>query len=157
MEKALLTIYCDQYDFSSLARAFESEINGDSPLSLEIVFADKAEIRRLNAEQRDIDRATDVLSFPTLEGIRDRQIRAEEFPYDIDEEGALFLGSVVICTDIAREQAEEYGHSYKRELFYLAAHGICHLLGYDHIQEQEKAQMREIEERALQRLALARE
>jgi probable rRNA maturation factor len=151
-----LNIYCDQFDFSSLAEAFEGEYESNCPLALEIVFADKEEIRELNAKNRNVDKVTDVLSFPTLDGIRGKKIERKNFPYDFDEQGNLFLGSIVICDEVAKEQAEEYGHSYNRELFYLATHGVCHLLGYDHIEDEDKAQMRDKEEKVLSKLNLTR-
>lgn len=152
-----LDIYCDEYDFSPLAAAFCGEAEADCPLALEIIFADKEEIKRLNNEFRKIDRETDVLSFPTLENIRGRALKSADFPYDIDGDGKLFLGSIVICTEVAKAQAEEYGHSYERELFYLAAHGVCHLLDYDHMTEEDKREMRAKEERVLKKLNLTRE
>lgn len=152
-----LDIYCDEYDFSSLAAAFRGETEADCPLLLEIVFADTEEIKRLNSEFRKIDRETDVLSFPTLDGIRGKALKVADFPYDCDGDGKLFLGSIVICTEVAKAQAEEYGHGYGRELFYLAAHGVCHLLGYDHMTEEDKREMREKEERVLKKLNLTRE
>jgi probable rRNA maturation factor len=151
-----LNIYCEQYDFSALAKAFDGEMKSDCPLAVEIIFLSKDEIQNLNKEQRDIDKPTDVLSFPTLDGILEKPIQKANFPYDIDEEGNLFLGSIAICTDIAREQAEDFGHSYERELFYLAAHGVCHLLGYDHMQDDDKAKMREKEEKIMTKLNLTR-
>lgn len=152
-----LNIYCDEYDFSSLSRAFDGEVEADCPLSIEVIISDKEEIKRLNAEFRKIDRVTDVLSFPTLDGIRGKSLQKADYPYDCDEEGNLFLGSIVICKEVAAEQAEEFGHSFERELFYLTTHGVCHLLGYDHMTEEDKAQMREKEERVLQKLGLKRD
>ncbi len=152
-----LDIYCDECDFSSLAEAFEWEAEADCPLLAEVVFADAEEIKRLNNEFRKTDKVTDVLSFPTLDGIRGKAIKAADFPYDIDGDGKLFLGSIVVCKDVAKEQAEEYGHSYERELYYLVTHGLCHLLGYDHIEDDDKRQMREKEERVLSKLNLARD
>lgn len=152
-----LNIYCDQLDFSALAAAFDGEFESDCPLALEVVFVSKDEIKELNAERRSIDAVTDVLSFPTLDGICEKKILSKNFPYDIDEEGNLFIGSIVICTDVAREQAQEYGHSYERELFYLATHGVCHLLGYDHMQDDEKKVMRAKEEKVLKKLNLTRD
>ena len=152
-----LGIYCDEYDFSALAAAFADEVQADCPLSAEIIFVGKEEIKRLNAEFRKNDSVTDVLSFPTLEGICGKKLKGEDYPFDRDADGNLFLGSIAICTDVAREQAEEYGHSYERELFYLATHGMCHLLGYDHMTDGDKAAMREKEERVLKILNLARE
>ena len=152
-----LGIYCGEHDFSSLCKAFAEEGEADCPLLAEVVFADAEEIKRLNNEFRKTDRVTDVLSFPALDGIKGRRICAEDFPYDVDGDGKLFLGSVVICREVAREQAEEYGHSYERELYYLATHGMCHLLGYDHIEENDRREMREKEERVLKKLNLARD
>jgi len=152
-----LIIYCDQLDFSSLAKAFDGEFKADCNLSAEILFVEEEEIKNLNAEQRNVDAVTDVLSFPTLEGIKGENIKKSNFIYDVDEEGNLFIGSIVICTKRAQEQAEEYGHSYERELFYLATHGLCHLLGYDHMVEDEKAEMREKEEKVLAKINLTRE
>lgn len=152
-----LNIYCDECDFSPLARAFDGEVQADCPLALEIVFVDRQEIKRLNAEFRKIDRETDVLSFPTLDNIRGKALKACDFPFDVDGDGKLFLGSIAICTDVARAQAEEYGHSYERELFYLATHGVCHLLGYDHMTDEDKSQMRGKEERVLEKLNLTRD
>lgn len=152
-----LNIYCDQFDFATLSAAFDGEFDSDCPLALEIIFADKQEIRSLNAQNRQVDKVTDVLSFPTLDGILGKKILKENFPYDFDELGNLFIGSIVICKEVAAEQAEEYGHSYERELYYLAVHGVCHLLGYDHMQDADKKIMREKEEKVLKKLNLTRE
>lgn len=151
-----LTIYCEEQDFSALAKAFEGEISTDCPLSLEIVFLDKDGIRQLNARTRQIDAVTDVLSYPTLDGIFGKKISKKDFPHDSDDNGAIFLGSIAICKEVAKEQAEEYGHSYERELNYLAVHGICHLLGYDHIEEEDRELMRKHEEKILSKIGLAR-
>ena len=75
----------------------------------------------------------------------------------MDEEGNLLIGSVAVCTNRAKEQAEEYGHSYERELHYLLVHGIMHCLGYDHMTDSEKAEMREKEEYILSKLGITRE
>ena len=75
---------------------------------------------------------------------------------DIDEDGNLFIGSIAICRKRAEEQAEEYGHSLKREMNYLAVHGLCHLLGYDHIEEADKKLMREKEECVLKKIGAVR-
>ena len=136
----------------------------DMPLVLELLFVSEEEIRSLNARARGVDRVTDVLSFPAMELEAGEPIVSEEHgeciePVEADgEEGdALFLGSVVICTARAKEQAEEYGHSYAREVCYLAVHGMLHCLGYDHMTEAEKRVMRAEEERLMQKLGLGRE
>ena len=155
-------ILCEEEEFSAeRVRALEEAMAGfvqtDVPLSIEFVFVDGEEIRRLNREMRDTDKVTDVLSFPSLDGIKGQAICGEEHPYEIDEEGNLLIGSVVVCCDRAKEQAEEYGHSYERELHYLLVHGIMHCLGYDHMTDEDKAEMREKEEQILGKLGIRRE
>lgn len=76
---------------------------------------------------------------------------------EIDDEGNLLIGSVAVCVKRAEEQAEEYGHSYQRELHYLLVHGIMHCLGYDHLTDEERAEMREREEFILAKLGISRE
>ena len=156
---AELILHCEEegFDAALLEAHALAGIDSDVPLSAELVFTDEAGIRALNAAERGIDAVTDVLSFPNLEGIRGVSLRKEDFPFDIDEEGALFLGSVVICRQRAAEQAEEYGHSLRREVYYLAVHGLCHLLGYDHETEEDKAEMRAREEAVLAEMNIARD
>ena len=151
-----LFINCDDEDFFALASAFENEFESDTDLSAEIIITDEEEIRRLNREIRGIDAVTDVLSFPSLVGIFGSKIQKKNFPYDLDEQGNLFIGSIAICKKRAEAQAEEYGHSIKREMNYLAAHGVCHLLGYDHIEESDRKVMREKEERVLEKMGVSR-
>jgi len=114
--------------------------------SLSVSFVDAEEIHRLNKEYRDVDRETDVLSFPSFE--------PGEIPEEDDEEIA--LGDVVICSDVAKKQAEEFGHSYERELIYLFVHSLFHLLGYDHEDEEEKKMMRQREENVMEMLGISR-
>lgn len=153
----MLKILCDQYDFSPLETAFGDEVKDCCMLSAEIIVVDGEEIRRLNRDMRGIDGVTDVLSFPSLDGIKGKALQTEDFPADLDEEDRLFIGSIAICEQRAREQAEEYGHSFEREMNYLAAHGVLHLLGYDHMTDADKAEMREKEEYVLQKINLGRE
>ena len=153
----MIKIFCEDYDFSALGAAFEGEVESDCPLSAEIIITDEEYIRTLNREQRDIDSVTDVLSFPSLENIRGKKLFKKEHPADLDEEGGIFLGSIAICEKRAKEQAEEYGHSVEREINYLAVHGLCHLLGYDHMNEEDKREMRVKEERVLKKINMERE
>lgn len=152
----MLKIYCDEQNFSALAGAFGGEVSADSDLAAEVVLVGEEEIRRLNRETRGVDAVTDVLSFPALDGIKGKKLQKKAFPADIDEEGNLFLGSIAICVKRAEEQAEEYGHSFERELNYLLTHGLFHLLGYDHMTDTDKAEMREREERVMNKLGLTR-
>lgn len=119
-------------------------------LELSLTFVDKEEIHRLNREYRGVDRPTDVLSFPIYES-KEELIRAEKDPYEIFEP---VLGDIVICMDIAKVQAKELGHSLERELMYLSCHSILHLLGYDHMEDQDKIVMRNKEKIVMKNLGV---
>lgn len=110
-----------------------------------LTIVSPAEIKELNACYRGVDSVTDVLSFPQFES-------AEAFP----PVGELVLGDVVICAEQARCQAEEFGHSLERELVYLFVHSMLHLLGYDHMDEEEKRVMRAKEEHVMEHVSLRR-
>ena len=155
-------IYSDGDEFSSenvknLEKALDGFVSSNVKLAVEIVFVDGDEIRRLNNDNRGIDRVTDVLSFPALDEIKGLPLKKQDFPCDIDENGNLFIGSIVVCCDRAKEQAQEYGHSYNRELHYLLVHGVMHCLGYDHETDEDRAQMREKEELVLNKMGITRE
>ena len=155
-------IYLDGDEFpeenaKKLEKAMYGFVDSDVRLAIDLTFVDGEEIQRLNHELRNIDKVTDVLSFPTLDGIKGQPIRKKDYAFDIDEEGNLCIGSIAICLDRAREQAEEYGHSFNRELHYLIVHGIMHCLGYDHEIDEEKAEMREKEEFILAKLGIVRD
>lgn len=141
---------------SRLAAAMDGLWEGDD-LSAEIWLVSEEQIRELNARERGVDRVTDVLSFPSMDGIKGRPILSGEHSDCNDCEGHVFLGSIVICEKRAREQAEEYGHPFERELWYLAVHGLLHCLGYDHETEEEKREMRAKEEEVMAKLDLTRE
>lgn len=145
----------------ALCNALAGLAECDMPLLAELLLVDGEEIRRLNREQKKIDKTTDVLSFPAMELAKGKPILSDEHGECIvsenGQEDRLFLGSVVICKERAKEQAEEYGHSYERELFYLAVHGILHCLGYDHETEEERREMREKEETVMRKMGLKRE
>lgn len=151
------TDFLSEKEQSALCSALAGVAESDAILSLELLCVSEEEIRRLNAQQRGIDRVTDVLSFPSMDDIKGERILSEEHGDELDEEGRLFLGSVVICKKRAEEQAEEYGHSYLRELYYLAVHGALHCLGYDHESEEDKREMRRKEEEVLAKMNLSRE
>ena len=130
------------------------------PLSVFIRVTDDDEIRTINREQRGKDAATDVLSFPTVNypvgktaGACEALLR-EEFDPDTD---ACAIGDIVISMDHVRAQAAEYGHSERRECGYLLTHGLFHLMGYDHMEEEDKRTMRAMEKRAMRRLGLYKE
>ena len=113
-----------------------------------VYFVDADYIRQINREKRGKDMVTDVLSFPL----------GENGQYDTDPEtGAKMLGEIMICVSKAQEQAEQYGHSFRREIAYLTAHSMLHLLGYDHeVGGLEAVRMREKEETVMIQLGLPR-
>ena len=105
-----------------------------------------------------MDRVTDVLSFPCVDGVRHRVIDRRDFPCDVDEEtGRVLIGSVCVCTERAAEQAESYGHSLKRELTYLALHGFLHCFGYDHIVEEDEREMTALAEEIMREIGVGRD
>lgn len=135
-----------------LDKCFEEEGLLDSKLIMTITFTTPEEIRKINKKYRKIDKATDVLSFPMFEKDElDEKIKNGDFPYED------VLGDVIISIEKVREQAEEYGHSFERELSYMLVHGFYHLMGYDHIEEKDKKIMRPKEEKILNELKITRE
>ncbi|MGN0657985.1 MAG: rRNA maturation RNase YbeY [Emergencia sp.] len=126
-------------------RCLELEDIDEERCEISVTFVDGEEIRALNRDYRDTDRVTDVLSFPQFEDLS-----------ELPEEGDICLGDVVICRERAAEQAEEFGHSFEREIIYLFTHSILHLLGYDHMEEDEKREMRRREEEVMEYLGIRR-
>ena len=126
------------------------------PCEISVLLTDDAGIRQINADMRNIDRATDVLSFPMFDLTPGRPPEDEE---DLDPETGLCpLGDMCISLERAAAQAREFGHSLEREVSYLAVHSVLHLLGYDHLDEGPmKRQMREREEAILNGLGIRRE
>ncbi|MBE5957866.1 MAG: rRNA maturation RNase YbeY [Lachnospiraceae bacterium] len=133
----------------------------DCPYEVEVcvTLTDNEGIRELNAQQRDIDKATDVLSFPMIEydtpgdfsGIED------DISNFNPETGELILGDIVISLDKVVSQAEEYNHSTKREFAFLVAHSMLHLFGYDHMEEDERIEMEQKQEEILKNINITRE
>ena len=117
-------------------------------LKAELVFVSAERIKELNRETRGIDKVTDVLSYPSLDGIRGKVLKKKDYPTEVDGKN-LFIGSIAICEDKVKEQAEEFGHSEEKERTYLIVHGLMHLFGYDHMEENDKKQMREKEKAVL--------
>lgn len=116
-----------------------------------LTITDHEEIHKINREYRGIDRATDVLSFPSTDCTPEKTLGhcEKKLLREMDETGYCFLGDIIISLPRAQEQAEEYGHSLKREMAYLTAHAMFHLMGYDHMEEEDKRRMRAMEEKAL--------
>ena len=127
-----------------LTKCFEEENLQNSKLYITVTLTTKENIKEINKEYRNIDRATDVLSFPMFEKDElEAKIKNRDFEH-VD-----VLGDLVISIEKVKEQAEEYGHSFERELSYMLVHGFYHLMGYDHIEEEDKKKMRPKEEKIL--------
>lgn len=109
-------------------------------VEISVSFVNAEEIQTLNREYRQTDRVTDVLSFPT--------------DFAVMPDGTLLLGDVVICMDKVLEQAKEFGHSDQREILYLFVHSLLHLAGYDHEEEEEKKEMREMEKQIMSEMGV---
>ena len=126
----------------------------EADCEVNILLTDDAGIQAVNRDMRDIDRPTDVLSFPMFD------LAPGEHPDEMDADpatGLVPLGDMCISVERARAQAEEYGHSFEREICYLSVHSVLHLLGYDHLDEGEmKRQMRAREEEIMKQLKLER-
>ena len=135
-----------------LTKCFEEEHLENSHLCITVTLTNPENIRKINKEYRDIDRATDVLSFPMFEKEElDEKIKKNDFEHED------MLGDIIISIERVEEQAKEYGHSFERELSYMLVHGFYHLMGYDHIKEEDKLKMRPKEEKVLNDLKITRE
>lgn len=122
----------------------------DDMTEVDITIVDDEEIHTLNREYRNVDRPTDVLSFALDEG-------EEDEPELIDGPEEHLLGDIIISAETAQRQGEEFGHGLEREIVYLAVHGLLHLLGYDHMMDEDKKIMRAKEEEALREIRLSEE
>ena len=135
-----------------LKKCFEVENLLDSKLVVGITLTTPEQIHKINKEYRNVDRPTDVLSFPMFEKEElDEKIKNRDFNYED------VLGDIVISVDQVEKQATEYGHSFEREFAYMIVHGFYHLMGYDHIKEEDKLKMRPKEEYVLEQLKITRE
>lgn len=122
----------------------------DDMTEVDITIVDDEEIHTLNREYRNVDRPTDVLSFALDEG-------EEDEPELINGPEEHLLGDIIISAETAQRQGEEFGHGLEREIVYLAVHGLLHLLGYDHMTDEDKKIMRAKEEEALREIRLSEE
>lgn len=155
-------------DFDGLEEDFETKITeifdftldflkeSKENVSVGVFFTDEEEIRQLNSNYRGIDKITDVLSFPMLDKTPNDKISDFEEFADIDD-GNIYLGDIIICKEKALAQAEEYNHSFKREVCFLALHGLLHLLGYDHIEKKDEVIMQGIAKEILEKVKVGRD
>ncbi len=133
-------------------KCFEEEGLTNSKLIMTITLTTPEEIRKINFKYRNIDKETDVLSFPMFEKEElEDKIKNKDFTYED------ILGDIIISIEKVKEQAKEYEHSFERELSYMLVHGFYHLMGYDHIEEEDKKLMRPKEEKILNDLEITRD
>lgn len=128
-------------------KCFEEEKLLDSKLYLSVILTNPENIRQINNEYRNIDKPTDVLSFPMFE-----KNELENINFENEE----VLGDVIVSIERVEEQAKEYGHTFERELAYMIVHGFYHLMGFDHMVEEDKCVMRAKEENVLEKLDIVR-
>ena len=141
---------------NNLAKAVYNVLGQKENLKAELVFETGADMTDLNRTARGVNSVTDVLSFPSLDGIKGEILRREKCNTELDGR-YIFIGSIVLCDDKIRAQAEELGHSEEEERDYLVIHGLMHLMGYDHMTEEDKREMREKEKAAVSLLAVRKE
>ena len=135
-----------------LNQCYKEENLEDSKLVITVTLTTPENIQEINKEYRNVDRATDVLSFPMFERDElEKKIQDKDFLHED------ILGDIIISIEKVKEQAEEYGHSFERELSYMVVHGFYHLMGYDHMNDIEKAEMRKKEDKILNELKITRE
>lgn len=131
----------------SLLKFAAKKENIEEEAELSISFVDESEIQAINRDYRDKDKVTDVISFSLEED--EPEIEGLDMPR--------ILGDIIICLEVAKEQAESYNHSLSRELGFLALHGFLHLLGYDHMTESEEKEMFSRQDEVLTEFGLTRE
>lgn len=134
--------------------ALKQTENNLSNIWLAVSFVKEKRIKELNKAFRNVDKVTDVLSFPMLNIAYPQKVK--EFQSDINPDGSLYLGDVVICKKVAKKQAKKFNHSKKREVGFLALHGLLHLLGYDHIKSEDEAVMTQKSKEILDSLNIKR-
>ncbi len=135
---------------SEITRAAEvaGEIYGTENAELGITLTDDSHIHELNKKYRNIDRPTDVLSFAFRESDEPEILGAEE---------PEILGDIIISVERAKAQAEDFGHSYLREIIFLTVHGFLHLIGYDHMEDEERREMEEEQKFVMSKLGIGRD
>jgi len=152
-DKIAVTKQIEELVMNAVSISLEQEAF-ETPCEINILFVDNEEIRRINREEREIDSPTDVLSFPIVDMKNGKIISCIG---DIDMESNLvILGDIVISLEMAQKQAQEYQHSFERELAFLTTHGVFHLLGYDHENQEDENIMIGKQEAVLKVMGLER-
>lgn len=153
MGKLLIECLSRRVKVGQVAQAVYTVTNQKANLKAELVFDNENDMRSLNNAERGIDKSTDVLSFPSMDDIKGVVLTPEICKTEMDGR-YIFIGSIVLCDEKIKAQAKEFGHSAVRERNYLIMHGLLHLLGYDHIDPEDKREMREKEKEVLKILGV---
>ena len=148
MGKLKVECFEKRLQLGKLLDAVYSVLKQTDNLKAELLFYNSFDMQALNRETRNIDKVTDVLSYPTLDGIKGEILKKKDH-FDLVEDGHILIGSIVLCEEKIKKQAKEYGNTYVQERNYLIIHGLLHLLGYDHIEERDKIEMRSKEKEIL--------
>lgn len=148
MGKLLLESLSKKVKTRKIAKAVYKVLNQKSYLKAELVFQDSMGIHDLNRITRGVDSVTDVLSYPSLDGIRGKILFPDDCVTELEGK-YIFIGSIVLCEEKIRSQAKEYGNTYEQEREYLIIHGLLHLMGYDHMTDEDKTEMRTLEKQVL--------
>ena len=153
-----------EFDIEELTKTVAEKVleteNCPYEATVNLLVTDNAGIREYNRQYREIDRETDVLSFPNLdfEAPGDFSLAENsEADYFDPDSGELILGDIIISADKVKDQAESYGHSREREFAFLVAHSMLHLCGYDHMEDEERQVMEDRQEKVLAELGITRE
>jgi probable rRNA maturation factor len=141
------TTHEEREEISRLLNFAFEKLESGSNAEISVSFVDNETIREINHQYRDKNQVTDVISFA---------MEDDEFNL-IHEDAPRTLGDIIISTDRAEEQAEDYGHSYRRELLFLSLHGFLHLLGYDHMEEAEEKEMNRTQDEILEAFGVSRD
>lgn len=166
-----MSVFFEHYPGVSVPEAYEGIVEDivsasiafvDCPFSCEVnvIFTDNAGIQEMNRDYRAIDAPTDVLSFPLIEYAQPadfRDIAADSADCINQDTGELMLGDIILNIDRIASQAEEYGHTRRRETAFLTAHSMLHLFGYDHMEDSERIEMESLQEQILNRKGYTRE
>ncbi len=157
----MLNIFGETEFEKDLIRVYEhvsQVVSFPKKVQVNLTFVTKEEIRELNKTTREIDKVTDVLTYPYVDLVVGKKLRVADYKANIDLETKLLtIGDIYICLDRAKEQAKEYNHSLRREVCFLLCHGLLHIAGYDHMNKQDEEQMTKLQEDIMTDLNITRE
>ncbi len=156
MGRLVIECFDKKLRLRKIAKAVYTVLGQKAHIKAELVFQEGEDMQNLNRDTRGVDSVTDVLSYPSLEGIRGEVLKPEHCLTELEGK-YIFLGSIVLCDEKIQAQAREYGNTEEQERDYLIIHGLLHLFGYDHMTEEDKKQMRDKEKQVLKLLGRGEE